>query len=77
MCFLTNESNVKVNFALKAGVVWEAAERGNATEDGVGLQIDQSLRANNNDIPELQTCVPPSPGSVLYHRPSCGPANGS
>jgi hypothetical protein len=23
------------------------------------------------------TCVPPSPGRVLYHNPSCGPANGS
>lgn len=74
---LTNESNVEIGLTLEARGVWKAAEGGDSTEDRVGLQTSQPLMPEQHSRNERQTCVPPSPGRVLYHKPSWGPSNGS
>ena len=66
----TDESNVEIGLALEARGVWQAAEGGNSTENGVGLHSSQLLMLDLHSRRRRHTCVPPSPGRVLYHSPS-------
>jgi hypothetical protein len=75
----TNKGNVVLDIlGAEARLVRQTSKGGDSRKDGVGLHMLE-LRNSTRDVSDRGrlTCVPPSPGRLLYHRPSWGPASGS
>lgn len=76
---LTDEGNVIDGIRiLEAWLIGEAAKGRNAGKDRVGLNsqsndVSDGRQGEFLEIWKRHTCVPPSPGRVLYHKDWSGP----